>query len=121
MLTDPSKNPPTYKLTPEYYAQWLITTNLSGTTVKPSEAPDGMSVYASYDPKKTATAIVVLNKDTADRTLTLAVDGLASQTITFSPMSINIVTVPDDAAAEYRLLEYTMQMADAGLPPKATH
>jgi hypothetical protein len=121
ILTDPSKNPPTYKLTPEYNAQWMVTTNFSGTTVKPSEAPDGMSVYASYDAKKTATAILVLNKDTADRILTLAVDDLVPRTIAFSPMSINIVTIPDDAAAEHRLLEYTMQMADAGLPPKATH
>jgi hypothetical protein len=32
-------------------------------------------------------------------------------------MSINIVTVQDDAKKEYRVLEYTMQMADAGLPP----
>ncbi len=41
--------------------------------------------------------------------------------LTFSPMSINIVTVPDDAAVEHRLLEYTLRMADAGLPPLATH
>jgi hypothetical protein len=32
-------------------------------------------------------------------------------------MSINIVTIPDDAVAEYRMLEYNMRMADAGLPP----
>ena len=120
ILTDPSKNPPTYKLTPEYYAQWMVTTNFSGTTVIPSEAPDGMSVYASYDEKKAATAILVLNKDSAERFLTLAVDDLKPRTVTFSPMSINIVTVPDDAAAEYHKLEYTMQMAEAGLPPKVT-
>jgi hypothetical protein len=32
-------------------------------------------------------------------------------------MSINIVTIPDDAAAEYRMLEYNRWMAEAGLPP----
>jgi hypothetical protein len=78
-------------------------------------------VYASYDANKASTAILVVNKDTMERPLTLAVDNLQPRTITFSPMSINIVTVPDDAAAEHRVLEYTMQMADAGLPPKAAH
>jgi hypothetical protein len=62
----------------------------------------------------------VINKDTVERPLTLAVDNLQHRTITFSPMSINIVTIPDDAAEEYRMLEYTMLMADAGLPPKYT-
>jgi hypothetical protein len=121
ILTDPSENPPTCKLTPEYYAQQMVTTNFSGTTVVPSRVPVRMSVYASYDAKKASTAILVLNKDTAERSLTLAVDNLKPRTITFSPMSINIVTVPDDAAAEHHVLEYTMQMAGAGLPPKATH
>jgi hypothetical protein len=79
-----------------------------------------MSVYASYDEKKASTAILVVNKDTVKRPLTLAVDNLKPRTITFSPMSINIVTIPDDAAAEYRMLEYTMLMADVGLPPKHT-
>lgn len=121
ILTDSSKNPPTCKLTPEYYAQWMVANNFSGTTVKPSEVPNRMSVYASYDKKKAVTAILVVNKNTVERVLTLAVDDLKPQTITFAPMSINIVTIPDDTAADYRLLEYTKQMADAGSPPKVTH
>jgi hypothetical protein len=117
--TDHSKNPPACILTPEYYAQWMVTNNFSGTTVVPSGVPDRMSVYACYDAKKAATTVLVVNKDTAKRTLTLAVDDLGPQTIVFQPLSINIVTVPDDAAVGCRLLEYTKIMADAGLPPGA--
>ncbi len=118
VLTNPSKNPVTYKLTPEYYVQQMVDTNFSGTSVKPSEAPEGMSVYACYDEKKAATAILVVNKDTVKRVLTLAVDSLKPRKITFSPMSINIVTIPDDTSAGYHMIEYTMQMADAGIGPK---
>lgn len=117
--TDPSKNPPTWKLTPEYYAQQMVTTNFSGNTVVPTGVPKRMSVYASYDAKKAATAVLVVNKDTVESPLTLAVDTLPPRTFTHSPMSIAIVTLPDDAAADYRILEYTMKMADAGLPPRA--
>jgi hypothetical protein len=117
VLTDPSKNPPTYKLSPEYYAQWMVTNNFSGTTVVPSGVPDRMSVYASYDAKKAATVVLVVNKDSVQRTLTLEVDNLGPRTIDFPPLSINIVTIPDDEKAEHRVLEYTMKMAQAGLPP----
>jgi hypothetical protein len=120
LLTDPLKNPPTYKLTPEYYTQQMVDTNFSGTSVKPSEAPESMSVYASYDAKKSATAILVINKDAVKRFLTLAVDKLKPRKIMFSPMSINIVTIPDDVSAKYHILEYTIQMADAALAPKDT-
>ncbi len=120
LLTDASKNPPTCQLTPEYYAQWMVNTNFSGTTVVPSGVPARMSVYASYDAKKAATAILVLNKDTSPRPLTLAVDDLKPRTITFAPMSINIVTILDEAAAEHCVLEYTRKMAEAGLPSKAS-
>jgi hypothetical protein len=51
----------------------------------------------------------------------LPVDDITPRTITFAPMSINIVTIPDDAAADYHMLEYTMKMADAGQPPQAVH
>jgi hypothetical protein len=120
IVTDPAKDPPTYKLTPEYYAQWMVTNNFSGTTVVPSGVPARMSVYASYDAEKASTAILVINKDTVNRSLKLAVDNLGPRRITFSPLSINIVTIPDNAAEEHRVLEYTMQMADAGLPPQTT-
>ncbi len=118
ILTDPTKNPPALKFTPEYWAQWLVDNNFSGTTVVPSGAPDGVSVYASYDPKKAATAVLVINKDAAARTLTLAVDDLRPRTIECAPMSINIVSIPDGTADSYRLIEYTKVMADAGLPPR---
>ncbi len=120
LQTDPSKNPPTWKPNPEYYTQQMVNTNFSGNTVIPSGVLVRMSVYASYDEKKASTAILVINKDTVDRPLKLAVDNLKPRTITFSPMSINIVSIPDDAAVEYRMLEYTMLMADAGLPPEHT-
>jgi hypothetical protein len=119
ILTTPSINASIYKLTPEYYAQQMVDTNFSGTTVIPAGVPDKMSVYASYDANKASTAILVVNKDTANRGLTFAVDSLQARTITFSPMSINIVTIPDDNT-DYHMLEYNMQMADAGLPPKDT-
>jgi hypothetical protein len=119
--TDTSKDPPTYRLTPEYYAQQMVDTNFSGTTVKPSGVPEDMSVYASYDPKKASTSILVINKDSTTRALKLAVDDLKPRKIKFAPMSINVVTIPDDAAAGYHELEYTMKMADAGLPPKVAH
>ena len=118
LLTDPSKNPTICKPSPEYYAQQMVTLNFSGTTVIPSGVPARMSVYASYDGKKASTALLVVNKETVKRALTLEVDNLKPRTITFSPMSINIVTIPDDETAEYHILEYTKQMADAGLPPK---
>jgi hypothetical protein len=121
IYTDPSKNPPTYKLTPEYYAQQLVATNFSGNMVIPSGAPEEMTVYASYDPKKAATAICVINKDTGKRTLKLSVDDLKPRTLKFAPMSINLVTIPDDASSPTRMLEYTQKMADAGLPPRAAH
>ena len=78
----------------------------------------GMSVYASYDAAKGATAVLVVNKDSVKRALTLSVDGLEPRTITFSPLSINIVTIPDDGTTEHRFEEYTLKMAEAGLPPK---
>ncbi|ACB76888.1 hypothetical protein Oter_3611 [Opitutus terrae PB90-1] len=118
--TDPSKNPPTWTLTPEYHAQQMVTTNFSGNTVVPTGVPKRMSVYASYDGRKAATAVLVVNKDTAERVVTLAIDDLPPRTITYSPMSINLVTIPDAPAADHHVLEYTMEMADAGLPPKAT-
>jgi hypothetical protein len=116
--TDPSVQPPTRKLTPEYYAQQMVTTHFSGNTVVPMGVPKRMSVYASYDAKKAATAVLVVNKDIAPRVLTLAVDNLRARTITYAPMSINIVTIPDELAANHRVLEYTMEMANAGLPPR---
>jgi hypothetical protein len=121
LQTDPSKNPPTCKPDPEYYAQQMVTANFSRTTVIPSGVPDRMSVYASYDVKKEATAILVINKYMLGRSLKFAIDDLKPRLIMFSPMSINIVTIPDDDAEEHSLLEYTMQMADAGLPPRITH
>jgi hypothetical protein len=121
LQTDPSKNPPTYKPNPEYYTQQMVTTNFSGTTVIPSGIPDRMSVYASYDEKKASTAILVINKDTEFRQLKLAVDNLKPRIIKFSPMSINIVTIPDNSRGEHQILEYTMQMADAGLLPEFKH
>lgn len=116
--TDPSKNPPTWKLTPEYYAQQMVTTNFSGNTVVPTGVPPRMSVYASYDPTKAATAVLVINKDQVERALTLSVDNLEPRTFTYAPMSINIVTIPDDPATRHRVLEYTMTMSNAGQPPK---
>ncbi len=119
ILTDPSKNPPTWKLTPEYYVEQMVDTNFSGNTVMPSGVPEDMSVYASYDKKKAATAVLVLNKDSAKRTLKLEVDDLKPRTLQFAPMSINLITIPDDTKTECRVLEYNIKMADAGRPPKA--
>lgn len=115
--TDSSKNPPACRLTPEYYAEQMVDRNLSGTTLQPSGVPEDLSVYASYDPKKAATAILVLNKDSVKRSLKLAVEGLPPRKIRFAPMSINLVTIPDGSAG-YQELEYTMKMAEAGEPPR---
>jgi hypothetical protein len=119
VLTDPSKNPPAWKMTPEYYAEQMVDTNFSGNIVVPSGVPEDMSAYASYDSQKAATAVLVLNKDSAGRTLKLMVDGLKPRTLQFAPMSINLINIPDDDRTGYRVLEYTQKMADAGLPPRA--
>ncbi len=109
--TDPSVTPPTYKATPEYYTQQLVSTHFSGTTVVPSGVPPLTSVYASYDASKGSTVTMVINKDSAPKSLTLAVDDLPPQTISFAAMSINIVTIPDDPAAQTNLIEYSAEMA----------
>ncbi len=111
--TDPSVQPPTYTETPEYHVQQMVTTSFSGTTVIPSGVPPLTSVYASYDAAKGATAIMVINKDTAAKTLTLAVDNLPPQTLSFAAMSINIVTIPDDPTAQTRVVPYSAEMAGA--------
>ena len=111
ILTKPWLTPPTYTLTPEYYAQQLMASNFSGTTVIPSGVPSDFSVYASYDATKGSTAVMVVNKDTAPKSLTLAVDDLTPQTILFPTMSINLVTIPDDAAAKTQLVSYSAEMA----------
>ncbi len=116
--TDPSVKPPTYKITPEYYAQQMVSTNLSGTTVVPSGVPSMFSVYASYDAIKASTAVLVINKNSVAAPLSLAVDSLAPQTVLFDPMSIALVTIPDDTNAGIHMVEYTSAMAEAGLPPK---
>jgi alpha-L-arabinofuranosidase len=118
LLTDQSKNPPTCILTPEYYAQQMVTSNFSGTTVIPSGVSARMSVFASYDIDKASTAIMVINKNSDDRNLTFMIDNLKVRTINISPMSINIVTIPDNDEADYHLLAYSKQMADAGIPPQ---
>ena len=113
--TDPSVSPPTYKETPEYHVQQMFNTSFSGTTVIPSGVPPLMSVYASYDAAKGSTAIMVINKDTVRKSLTLAVDDLSPQTVSFAAMSINIVTIPDDGAAKPQVNEYSAQMAGAAV------
>ena len=114
LQTDPSVQPPTYNETPEYHVQQMVTTSFSGTTVIPSGVPPLTSVYASYDPAKGSTAIMVVSKDTARKSLTLAVDDLTPQTISLAAMSINIVTIPDDPAAQTQVIEYSAEMAGAG-------
>lgn len=113
--TDPSHQPVTYQETPEYHVQQMVNTSFSGTTVIPSGVPPLTSVYASYDAVKGATAVMVINKDTAAKALTLVVDDLAPQTISFAAMSVTIVTIPDDPAAQVQVNPYSAEMA--GAPP----
>ncbi len=116
--TDPTTKPPALTFTPEYYAQRMVDNALSGDTVVPNGVPERMSVYASYDARKAATAVLVVNKDTENRTLTISVDTLEPRKLEFAPMSINIVTLPDDPRADDHFTEYTMKMADAGSAPR---
>ena len=116
--TDLSKDPVKMILTPEYYAQRMVTSNFSGNTVVPTGVPDQMSVYAAYDPEKASTALLVLNKDTTERKLTFEINDLKSRKISFSPMSVNIITIPDNSGTGYKMVEYTMKMAEAGQPPE---
>ncbi len=116
--TNPLVSPPTVSLTPEYYAQQLVSTNFSGTTVVPSGVPSTFSVYASYDATKASTALLVINKNSVAAPLSLAVDSLGPQTVLFDPMSIAIVTIPDNTNAGTHMVEYTSDLAAAGLPPK---
>lgn len=113
LQTDPSLTPPTYKETPEYHVQQMFNVSFTGTTVIPSGVPALMSVYASYDATKGSTAVMVINKDTVRKSLTLAVDNLTPQTLSFAAMSINIVTVPDDPAAKTQVNEYSAETAGA--------
>ncbi len=96
----------------------MVSTNFSGTTVVPSGVPSMFSVYASYDATKASTALFVINKNSVAAPLSLAVDSLAPQTVLFDPMSIALVTIPDDTNAGTHMIEYTSAMAEAGLPPK---
>lgn len=116
--TDSTVAPPSYAPTPEYYAQQLVTTSFSGTTVVPSGVPGGFSVYASYDPAKAATAVLVINKTDTAAPLSLAVDSLPPRLMTFGPLSISLVTIPDDGDAGTHVVEYNGDLADAGLGPK---
>jgi hypothetical protein len=118
IMTDPSKDPPAWKVNPEYYAQQMMYTTFSGITVKPTGVPDLMSVYASYDAKKAATVVLVLNKSMTERVLSLEIKGLQPRIVAFARMSMNLITIPDGAGTGYQMVEYTKEMADADLPPK---
>ena len=119
ILSKPWLSPPAYRLTPDYYAQQLIAGNFSGTTVIPSGVPSDFSVYASYDPTKASTVLAVVNKNSVAAPLTIAIDSLAPQTMTFGPLAITLVTVPDDPNATTDVIEYSPDLANAGQPPKS--
>ena len=117
--TQLSSRPPTYTLTPEYYAQQLMAGSFSGTTVTPSGVPDDFSVYASYDATKASTTIIVVNKKSVAAPLTIAVDSLPAQTMPFDPLAITLVTVPDDPTVQTSVVEYSPDLAAAGQPPRS--
>ena len=68
--------------------------------------------------EKGSIAITLSSKNSIAAALSLAVDSFAPQTLTFDPLSITIVTIPDDTNAETRMLECTPDLANADIRPK---
>jgi hypothetical protein len=104
---------------PAYYAMQMISANFHGDTIVPRHVPTGFSVYASYDPSAGATAVFVLNKTAATSTLTIAVDSLPPQPVTFPSLSATLVQIPDAPGGATHVLRYTQDQADAGVGPVA--
>jgi hypothetical protein len=102
---------------PAYYTQRMISGAFRGSTVVPSGVPVGFSAYVSYDAAAGSTAIVVLNKTAAAKSLAIAVDTLAVQSFAFPALSVTLVQIPDAAGALTHVVQYTQAQADAGTGP----
>jgi hypothetical protein len=108
------------KPVPAYYAEQMISANFRGTMLTPAGVPTGFSVYASYDSKKGETAVMVINLTAPSTGLTLAVDTLPAKLLTFPALSMTLVRIPDTSSGSGEVLQYTQELADAGMPPQTT-
>jgi hypothetical protein len=104
--------------TPAYYAEQMISANFSGQSLVPAGVPAGFSLYASHDPGKGSTAVLVVNKTSAASTLGLVIDARPAQSFDFPALSITLVQIPDAAGAAAQVVRYTADMAAAGMPPQ---
>jgi hypothetical protein len=103
---------------PAYYAEQMISANFRGNVLTPAGVPAGFSVYASYDASEGNTAAVVINVTTTSGRLTLPVDTLPARAFTFPAMSVTLVRIPDASGGATQALQYTSELAEAGMPPQ---
>ncbi len=103
---------------PAYYAQQMFSANFSGDEVVPGGVPTGFSVYASYDGGKASTSVLVLNKNAASASLTLAIDSLPSRSFDFPATSLTLLQIPDAPAGTPQVTRYTPDLAAANMPPQ---
>lgn len=104
---------------PQYYAEQMVSANLSGSVLTPAGVPSGFSIYASYDPSKASTSIIVINKNTTSGSLTIAIDALAPLPLDFPATSLSLVQVADGDAGSPHLVRYTADLATASMPPQS--
>jgi hypothetical protein len=106
------------KPVPAYYAGQMISANFRGNVLTPTGVPAGFSVYASYDASEGTTIVVVINLTTTSNRLTLQVDALPAQPLLFPEMSVTLVRIPDASGGATQTLQYTSDLAEAGMPPQ---
>ena len=103
---------------PTYYATSMIATSFGAKVLKPTGVPAGFSVYASRDDAGGKTVAIVLNKTASAARLGFTFDVAPAQELGFPAASLTAVVFTDDGATP-RILRYTKDLADAGLPPAA--
>ena len=103
---------------PQYYAEQMVSANLSGSVLTPAGVPGGFSIYASYDPSKASTSVVVINKNTTSGSLTIAIDTFAPLSLDFPATSLSLVQVADGDAGSPHVVRYTADLATASMPPQ---
>lgn len=102
---------------PAYYTMQMISANFRDDVIVPARVPTGFSVYASYDAAGGSTAVVVLNKSAPASTLTVAVDSLSVQSLSFPALSATLLQIPDSPSATAHVFRYTQDEAEAGAAP----
>jgi hypothetical protein len=102
---------------PSYYTTQMVSTTFRGSIVVPAGVPVGFSAYASYDPSRGMTAVLVLNKTALASGLTIAVDSLPSQSFAFPALSATLLQIPDSPAGATHVVQYTQDQSNVGAGP----